>query len=506
MATQTPHNQTVDRAPIIAVMGHVDHGKSTLLDYIRKTNIVEQEAGGITQHLSAYEVEHTTKEGVAKKITFLDTPGHAAFSEMRSRGATVADIAILVVSAEDGVQAQTKEALSQIKDARIPFVIAITKIDKPNANVERAKQSLLENEIYIEGYGGDIPCVPISAKSGQGVDDLMDMVLLAAELEELKGDPGIPAEGVVIESHVDPKKGTSATLIIKNGTLKKGEFVVAEDSFSPVRAVENFLGKLVDEASLSAPVRITGFNKVPAVGARFTTCTKKKDAESLTMQFSEGSAQASTQGTTSIPTQDTETITVPIMVKADTVGTLEAIEGEISRLTLPHATIQIIHSGVGDISENDVKLISGAESPIVIGFNVKVDKRAQQIIERLEATTQLFDIIYKITEWLTEEAERRIPKEMKQEIQGHATILRIFGGQKNKQVVGGKVVDGVISNKTEFKIMRRNNEVGTGKIIELQQQKAAADQVAEGKEFGAMVDARLELAEGDTIETFIIPE
>ncbi|HEC30733.1 MAG TPA: GTP-binding protein, partial [Candidatus Yonathbacteria bacterium] len=328
---------TAERPPIIAVMGHIDHGKSTLLDYIRKSNVVEGEAGGITQHLSSYEVVHKVKSGPEKTITFLDTPGHAAFSAMRGRSAGVADIIILIVSAEDGVQAQTKEALKQIKEAKKPFVVAITKTDKPNANIERTKSSLIENEIYLEGMGGDISYVPISSKTGEGIDDLLDVLLLVAEVEELSGDASKPAEGTVIESHLDSKKGTQATLIITDGTLNKGEFIVVEDTFSPVRAIENSLGKQIASATFSTPIQITGFNKVPRTGARFLAYSNKKEAEATATAFSK--TTASTKNTFE---ERKDMITVPIVIKSDVLGTLEAVEREVLNLSFEHAQIKIL--------------------------------------------------------------------------------------------------------------------------------------------------------------------
>src|SRR3989344_6859865 len=331
MAKLSPQN-FLPRPPIVVIMGHIDHGKSSLLDYIRKSNVVAGEAGGITQHLSAYEVNHPVKEGVANRITFLDTPGHQAFSKMRSRGAGVADIAILVVSAEDGVKEQTKEALKAIKEAGIPYIVAINKIDKPNANIERTKQNLAENEIYLEGFGGDVPFVPISAKLGTGVSDLLDMMLLVAEMENLTGDSTLHAEGVVVESHIDTKRGTSATLIITNGTLKKGSFILAEESMAPVRAIENFLGKQVPEATFSSPVQITGFDSLPAVGATFRAYSNKKDAEKAQDALREARAKVKPVAIIrTIPLAE-NALVVPIVLKSDVAGTLEALEKEISKI------------------------------------------------------------------------------------------------------------------------------------------------------------------------------
>jgi len=332
MADNKPTKENIiERPPIIAVMGHIDHGKSALLDYIRKSNVVAGEAGGITQHISAYEVNHKTKNG-EKKITFLDTPGHAAFTAMRLRGANIADIAILIVSAEEGPKPQTLEALESIKKAGIPFAIAINKIDKPGANVEKTKNQLVENEIYIEGYGGDIPFVPISAKTGEGIPELLDTVLLIAEMEELKGDKNKPAEGFVLETKLDPQKGVCATLIIKDGSLKTGSFIVCEDKFASIRTVDNFLGKTLTDASFSSPVQITGFKEVPNVGAEFKIFETKKEAEKNATEYKDVLGSASKKEIQRISGKDEEKVIIPIVIKADVLGTIEAIQHEINKL------------------------------------------------------------------------------------------------------------------------------------------------------------------------------
>jgi translation initiation factor IF-2 len=273
--------QTIERSPVVAIMGHVDHGKSSLLDYIRKTNIVDGEAGGITQHISTYEV--TLDDG--KRITFLDTPGHAAFDNMRHRGGSIADIAILIVSAEDGVKTQTKHAIEVIKKNEIPYIVAINKIDKPAANPEKVKSDLLEEGIYVEGYGGDVPFSLISAKVGTGVDELLESLIILAEMEEMLGDKDKLASGYVVESHRDPKEGVSATMVIKEGLIKKGQFVVVDDCVTPTRMLRDFTGKDISEAYFSSPIKLVGFNKMPSVGSRFMTFETKKDAEQAISEF-----------------------------------------------------------------------------------------------------------------------------------------------------------------------------------------------------------------------------
>lgn len=507
--TKKTTSNIVPRPPIVVIMGHIDHGKSSLLDYIRKTNIVAGEAGGITQHISAYEVEHfPPQKGKTKvtgnRITFLDTPGHEAFSKMRARGATVADIAILVVSAEDGVKEQTKEALKSIKEAGIPYIVAINKIDKPNANIERTKQNLAENEIYLEGFGGDVPFVPISAKLGTGVPDLLDMMLLVSEIEDFTGDSSLPAEGIVVESHVDTKRGTSATLIIKNGTLKKGMFILSEESMSPVRAIENFLGKQVGEATFSSPVQITGWDSLPAVGSTFRAYANKKDAEKVQIELREARSKEKVKDIVrTIPLAE-DALIVPIVLKSDVAGTLEAIEKEIGKIERERVAIKIIARGVGTIGENDAKLASGSDSAIILGFHTKVERGAEDIAERFGITIKTFDIIYKLSEWLNEELDRRTPKIMGEETVGTAKVLKTFSATKHKQVIGGKITTGFLEVGAQVKIMRREVEIGRGKIEGLQAQKIATKKVEEGNECGMMVDAKIEVAGGDVLEAFVM--
>lgn len=494
------------RGPIVVVMGHIDHGKSSLLDYIRKTNIVDKEAGGITQHLSAYEVPHATRPGLADHITFLDTPGHQAFSKMRSRGAGVADIAILVVSAEDGVKEQTKEAHRAILDAKIPYIVAINKIDKPNANIERTKQNLAENEIYLEGYGGDVSYVPISAKVGTGVSDLLDTLLLVAEMENFTGDTTLPASGVVIESNLDKRRGTSATLLITNGTLSKGTFVVAEESMAPVRAIENFLGKQIPEASFSSPVQITGFDVLPPVGATFRVYTTKKDAEAAQAENKALREKKEAElAARTIPLAE-DALIVPLIIKSDVGGTLEAIEKEIGKIEHERIGIKIIGKGVGTIGENDAKLAAGAPGAIILGFHTKVERSAQDIAERFNVTVKTFDIIYELSEWLDAELKTRTPKILGEQVVGALKVLKTFSATKHKQVVGGKVTSGTIELGAQVKIQRRDGEIGRGKIVELQQSKVATKKVEEGSECGLMIEAKIEIAPGDVLEAFVMNE
>ncbi len=514
----------VTRPPVVVVMGHIDHGKSTLLDYIRKTNIVEKEVGGITQRMSAYEVVHE-QDGIKKHITFLDTPGHESFNAMRSRGAFCADIAILIVSAEDAVKPQTLDAYKAIKSARLPFIVGISKIDKPNASIDKVKLSLAENEIYVEGYGGEIPFVPFSGKTGEGVEDLLDMILLTAEVEEFKADPTTPAECIVIEANRDNIRGVSATLIIKNGTLKVGDVLVSGLASSNVRILEDFTAKPIKEAGPSKPVRVIGWSEQPEVGGLCFTFKNKKEAEVFlenekerladearkisssrqTLSAHEIIANMAANGVTdgAVEIDPANKIAVlPIIIKGDTNGTLEAVKYELQKINVDRVNLKIVQAGIGDITENDVKLAGGKAGTLIVGFNTKVDNSARQLALRMNTQIETFDIIYKLTEWLKIKAEENIPKRQVEEETGTLKILKVFSANKDKQVIGGRVEIGVVHVHDRIKIMRRDAEIGRGHIRELQQAKNKVGTVEEGKECGLLVESKIELVAGDKLVAF----
>ncbi len=493
------------RSPVVVIMGHIDHGKSTLLDYIRKSNIVAGEAGGITQHLSAYEVPHKDEHGVQRTITFLDTPGHEAFSKMRARGTKTADIAILVVSAEDSVKAQTLEAWETIVASGIPYIVAINKIDKPGANVEKTKLDLTEKGIYLEGYGGDVPYAEISAKQGTNVDTLLDLILLVADMHNLTGNKALPATGTVIESHLDPKRGIAATLIIKNGSIKKGDFIVVEDSIVGTRILENFLGKAITEASFSSPIHVTGFNKQPPVGSAFEVCASKKEAEQKARDWQDLKREFAEPA--ELPTETSEEIKlVPLIIKSDVAGTLDAIEKEIRKVELPNSKFKILDKGVGAIGESDIRLASSDKESIIVGFNVKMDPRARDLNEKEHVLVQTFEIIYKLSDFLKEEIYNRRPRITTLEPTGSAKVLKFFSATKDKQVVGAKVINGTLNGNSQVRILRRDSEICRAHIIELQHNKVKIKTVEEGMEFGMLIEAKTELAAGDVIEAFTLIE
>ncbi len=498
----TQNTTTKERAPVVAIMGHIDHGKSTLLAYIRQSKKPLNEAGGITQHISAYEVLHTASDGAVHPITFLDTPGHEAFFGIRKRGAKVADIVVLVVSAEDGVKPQTIEAFKLIKESNTPMIVAINKIDKEGANIERTKQTLVENEIYIEGWGGDIPFVPLSAKTGQGVDELLDMILLVAEMQSLTGNPDLPGEGMILESNRDIKKGISATCVIKNGTIEKGMYITSGIATAPIRIMENYLGKAVDKATFSSPVKIIGWDTLPEVGAGFKTHKNREEAREE-IEKEKTKMREKTDSSDEIVAGENFT---PVIIKADTGSSLEATLSEVKKLGSDRMKARVISSGIGPISENDVRLADGEEKSIVIGFNVKIDGPAKSLAERNEIEIEVFDIIYKLNEWLDDALKNRTPKIKVAEPTGTAKVLKVFSKIKDKQILGGRTEKESIKLGAQVKIIRRDEIIGEGKIRDLQQNKNSTDEVREGNEFGALVEAKIEIAPGDKLESFIIVE
>jgi len=495
---------SLPRPPVVAIMGHVDHGKSSLLDYIRKTNIVAGEAGGITQHLSAYEVLHTAEDGSRKSITFIDTPGHQAFSDMRHRGARVADIALLIVSAEDSVKEQTVEAIQTIQKNNVPFIVTISKIDKPNANPEKVKGDLLEHGIYVEGYGGTIPVAQISSKSGTGVAELLELIIIAAELEELSGDPTLPATGFVIESHLDEKRGISATCIIKNGTIRKGQFITVDGSITTTRILEDFAGKSIESATFSSPIQVVGFDTTPTVGTTFQVWDTKKEAEQAVLEYKKLLQE---EGAAAVYEPTGNERIIPVIIKTDVLGTADAVEGEIAKLNDDTIFFKVIKKGVGSINESDLNLALSDRNSMIIGFGVSIDKKIENRPECDLTTIKTFDIIYKMSEWLAEEKTKRRARRTIEEVRGTVKILKAFSRTKTQSVLGGRLESGQISLKDVCTIMRRDEELGKGTFTNLQQGKTNTDRISDtGAEFGMMVDSKVEIAPGDYLKVVTITE
>ena len=501
--------------PVVIIMGHVDHGKSTLLDYIRKSNTADREVGGITQKMSAYEINHN--DG---KITFLDTPGHESFTSMRDRGAKSADIAILIVSAEDGVKPQTLDALKSITDAKVPFFIGVSKIDKVGADIEKTKQSLAENNIFVEGYGGDISFIPFSGKTGDGVTDLLDMIMLMSDVADIQAAYDVPAECIVIESGRDKIRGIHATMIVKNGTLKVGSFIVSGGAISPVRIIENFEGKAQKTFEPGQPVRLIGWVETPKVGDICIMCEDKETAELLAeeqkkMQILEDEVNNDGKVTvTKIPAnikalyglEVDNNWTLPIVLKSDSVGTLDAVKQEIAKIKFDNIELRIVRAETGDINENDVKLAQGSKDSVILGYNTKVDSVAKSLANQLNLKIETFDIIYKLSEWVKNEARSKAPKILEEESHGTLKVLKIFNANKTKQVLGGLVATGRINLGDKIKIMRRDNEIGRGEIVELQHARSQVKSVEADTECGLMIEAKIEIVTGDVIAAFSVIE
>ncbi|WP_239551133.1 translation initiation factor IF-2, partial [Paenibacillus elgii] len=495
----------MERPPVVTIMGHVDHGKTTLLDAIRKTSVTEGEAGGITQHIGAYQVETHNK-----KITFLDTPGHEAFTSMRARGAQVTDITIIVVAADDGVMPQTVEAISHAKAAKVPIIVAVNKIDKPDANPDRVKQELTEYELVPEEWGGDTIFCNISAKQGIGLENLLDMILLVAEVQELKANPNKRARGTVIEAELDKGKGPVARILIQHGTLKVGDSFVAGVCFGRVRAMMNDKGRKLKEAGPSTPVEITGLTEVPQAGDPFLAFEDERKARdiaekrAITLRQSEMGANARvTLDDLYKQIKEGEVKDLNVIIKADVQGSAEALKGSLEKIDVEGARVKILHSGVGAITESDV-ILASASNAIVIGFNVRPEPQAKNTAEQEKVDIRLHSIIYKVMEEIEQAMKGLLDPEYKEVVIGHAEVRNIFKVSKVGTIAGCMVTDGKIVRSAEVRIVRSGIVVFEGKIDSLKRFKDDAKEVAQGYECGISLERFNDLKEGDTIEAFVM--
>lgn len=469
------------RPPVVVIMGHVDHGKTTLLDYIRKTNVAAKESGGITQHIGAYEIAHN-----GKRMTFLDTPGHEAFSKMRSRGANVADIAVLVAAADEGVKPQTKEAILRITESKTPMIAALNKMDRPGADPQRVKQELASADVLVEGWGGNVPVAEISAKTGQGVDSLLDIILLMAEMEDLRANPDANAEGIVIESQIDRKRGAIATLIVQNGTLKKGDTLIAGPAFAKVKLLENFIGEPVERAQPSSPVRVMGWEALPHIGDRFFVGSEE-ELRSGAKEISQSQAGAKQRTGDAL-----------LVVKADVAGSLEALEEAIGAILCEGLGLVILSSGVGDVTESDAKLAysSGA---IIVAFRVRVSRETDLFLKQHDVRIIESDIIYELVERVEKEIAGIRDEKIASAIHARIEVLATFGAKGNRQTIGGKVIEGALKKRMFASIIRKEMTIGQGKIINLQKQKRDVEEVAVGEECGVLFESEITVAKGDTL-------
>jgi len=498
------------RPPVVCVMGHVDHGKTSLLDAIRNTHVIAGEAGGITQHIGAYVVEAS-----GEKITFLDTPGHEAFTAMRMRGAQSTDIAILVVAADDGVMPQTVEAISHAKAAGISIIVAVNKIDKPSANVDRVKQELVEYELVAEDWGGDTIFVPVSAHTGEGIDTLLDMVNLTAEMLELKANANRKARGLVLEAKLDKGKGPVATVLVQKGTLKVGDAIAAGACYGKVRAMMNDKGERINQAGPSVPVEILGLNSVPNAGEVFVATVNDKEARNFAETFIkdgkekliEGSKAKSRMSLDDLfsQIQSGDVKELKLIVKADVQGSVEAVKQSLVKLSNEEVVVKIIHGGVGAINESDVSLAS-ASNAIIIGFNVKLDNQAKDIADREEVDVRLYRVIYQAIEDVEAAMKGMLDPIFEEKVIGHAEIRQIFKASGVGNIAGSYVLDGSFQRGCSVRITREGNQIFEGPLASLKRFKDDVKEVKAGYECGLVFDGFNDIAELDMVEAYIMVE
>jgi translation initiation factor IF-2 len=497
-------SKLVDRAPVVTILGHVDHGKTSLLDAIRKTNVAEGEAGGITQHISAYQVEMK-----GRTISFLDTPGHAAFTAMRARGAQGADIVILVVAADDGVMPQTKEAIAHAKAARVPIVVAMNKIDKANANPERVKQQLAEQELVPDEWGGSTMVIPVSAKLKEGIDDLLEAVLLVADNTDIRANPGGRTIGTVIEAEVDKTKGTVATLLVQNGTLQAGDIVVAGSAYGRLRALFDFRGKPVKRVGPSTPVGVLGLNDVPMAGDLFQVVRSDKEARDIVAQRIEAQKlQSQARKKASLEDlfaafQAGEARELNLIIKADVQGSLEPIISEVEKLGKGEIGVKVLYAETGNISENDIMLASASKA-IVIGFSVQADVAARRLAEKEGISIRLYDIIYRLTEDIEKALKGMLEPVLTEKVIGRAEVLAVFPISKVGKIAGCKVREGELRRNAKVRLYRGDDLVYEGEMASLKHEKEDVREIRTGFECGVGLKNFHNIEVGDELVCYVM--
>lgn len=496
-----------ERPAVVTIMGHVDHGKTTLLDSIRNTRVTEGEAGGITQHIGAYQIENNDK-----KITFLDTPGHAAFTTMRARGAQVTDITILVVAADDGVMPQTIEAINHAKEAEVPIIVAVNKIDKPTANPDRVMQELTEYNLIPEDWGGDTIFVPLSALSGEGIDDLLEMIGLVAEVQELKANADKAAVGTVIEAELDKSRGPAASLLVQNGTLHVGDAIVVGNTHGKVRAMVNDLGKRIKVAGPSTPVEITGLNDVPQAGDRFVVFKDEKKARRIGEAREQQSILQQRQESKNVSLDNLfeqmkqgEMKDLNVIIKGDVQGSVEALAASLMKIDVEGVNVRIIHTATGAINESDVTL-ANASNGIIIGFNVRPDAGAKRAAEAENVDMRLHRVIYNVIEEIESAMKGMLDPEYEEKVIGQAEVRQTFKVSKVGTIAGSYVTDGKITRDSGVRIIRDGVVLFEGELDTLKRFKDDAKEVAQGYECGITIEKFNDIKEGDIIEAYVMVE
>lgn len=504
---EDPEESLQERCPVVVVMGHVDHGKTSILDRIRNAHVTDTEAGGITQHIGAYQVEYQ-----GKKITFLDTPGHEAFTAMRARGANVTDIAILVVAADDGIMPQTIESINHAKAAGVSIIVAINKMDKEGADPDRVKQQLTEQSLVVEEWGGDVIAVPVSAKTGMGIDELLENILLVAEVKELKANPDRLARGTVVEARLDKGKGPVATLLVQNGTLKSGDVIIAGTSVGRIRTMTNDKGRSIKEAGPSTPVEITGLGEVPSAGDVFNAVADEKLARELVEQRKQEAKEELFQQHQKVTLDNLfsqiaegEMKELPIIVKADVQGSVEAVKQSLEKLSNDEVRVKVIHGGVGAVSESDV-MLANASNAIIVGFNVRPDPVAKQNAEQSGVDIRLYRIIYDAIEEITDAMKGMLAPKYREVETARIEVRQVYKISNVGTVAGSYVLDGKVGRNNEIRVVRDGIVIAEDKMSSLKRFKDDAKEVAAGFECGITLEKFTDIKEGDIFEAFYMEE
>ncbi|MCS7198181.1 MAG: translation initiation factor IF-2 [Candidatus Bipolaricaulota bacterium] len=499
-----PAKPLIPRPPVVTILGHVDHGKTTLLDYIRKTHVAASEAGGITQSIGAYQVEYKNR-----KITFIDTPGHKAFANMRARGAQVTDIAVLVVAADDGVMEQTREAISHARAAKVPIIVAINKIDKPTANVQRVKEQLAREGLTPEDWGGETITVPISALTGQGVDELLEMILLVAELQELRADPHAPPRGVVIESALDPARGPIATVIVQEGTLRERDIMVCHTAYGRIRALLDDRGRRVNEAGPGSAVQVLGLSEVPGAGERFGVMTDLMEAKRLVEarldELRRKRLEKPRRTIHDILQQQAQAKKrmLQIILKADSVGCLEAVRQELKTLKVESVDLEFLHEGVGHVNESDVLLASTAKDAVILGFRTGVDDKAAKLADQEGVSIKLYDVIYDLTDDVKRALQGLVAPQIRETKIGEAEIRRVFKIPNVGAVAGCYVRDGYVLREARVRVKRNDTVIFDGTLASLKHLDRDEKKIEKGKECGIKIAGFEKIEEGDILEFYM---
>ena len=479
---------TNTRPPVVVVLGHVDHGKSSILEAIREDfNITAKESGGITQHIGAYRVEYQNKE-----IAFIDTPGHEAFSAMRSRGAKVADVALLVVAVDEGVKKQTKEAILQIKKAKLPMIVVLNKIDKPGANQDKVKQELSQQDVFVEDFGGKIPVVMTSATTKQGIPELLEMILLVSELEDLRADKSKPGEGVIIESYTDTQRGATATLLVRDGTVRTGDAIGTKSVTGKVRIMEDAQRISMEQATPSTPATVLGFENPPQIGEEFRVFANEAAARAEVSLEKQTREQIDS---------NEETQFFDIVLKADVQGSLEALGGMLKAITDDKMVLRIVAAEVGDIGEKDVRLAQGTGARI-FGFHVKVNSGIAVLADREKVKIEMFSVVYELVQRVDSLMKKAKEPEIVRKDLGKMEVLEIFRTEKNSQIIGGKIVDGEAKKGSKVEIMREGEMVGKGRAVSLKRGQTDANTVSKGEEGGILYEGSEKIQEGDILQFY----